>query len=184
MSNRNALRKLSRKFPPPPEVEAIMDSLRSGTDLSVAITATAIIEAALERLMTAKFVWPNPNLVGQLFLNRGPLADFHSKILVAEAFGVITPNMAQELHSLKIIRNTFAHAKTPLHFDHKLVAQEVTSMRMFKAITDVEKETHKKLDLNNKQWFLLTTKVLLIMFAEIQERLGNADEALRNALKE
>ncbi|MCH8923173.1 MAG: hypothetical protein IIA67_08520, partial [Planctomycetes bacterium] len=136
----------------------------------------AIIEAALERLMTAKFVWSDSNLVGQLFLSRGPLADFHSKILVAQAFGVITSNMAQELHSLKIIRNTFAHAKIPLDFDHKLVAQEVASMRMFKAITDVENEARQKLELNNKNWFLLTTKILLIMFAEIQERRGNADD--------
>src|SRR6266849_355365 len=98
MSNRDALRKLSRKYPATPEIDKIMDDLRAGKDdPHIAIIATAIAEAALERLITKKLQVRTKNLLGQLFLNRGPLSDFHSKILVANAFGVITTNMAEEL---------------------------------------------------------------------------------------
>ena len=182
MSNRDALRKLSRKFPLPPEIDKIMDSLRQGTDLAVAITATSIVEAHLERLLTTKFIWRKKELAGQIFLNRGPLSDFHSKILVAEAFGHVTPNMAQELHSLKAIRNVFAHAKVPITFEHELIAREVASLRMFTAIQDAEKETGHKLELSPKAWFLLVTKTLLILFDTIQKHHGNADDAIRDAL--
>ncbi len=184
MSNRDALRKLSRKFPTPPEIEAIMESLRNETDLAIAITATSIIEASLERLLVSRFSRRNRELIGQIFLNRGPLSDLHSKLLIAEATGIITPNMAQELHSLKAIRNAFAHAKVPLSFDHELVAREVKSLRMLNAIKSVERETDHKLDLSNKNWFLLTTKILLIMFDTIEHHHGKAEDVLREALGE
>lgn len=184
MSNRDALRKLSRKFPPPPEVKKIMASLKGGTDLSVAIMATAILDASLEKLITTKFKSRNRDLVGQIFLNRGPLSDFNSKTLVAQAFGIITPNMAQEMHSLRAIRNAFAHAKIPLSFDHEIIAKEVLSLRMLNAIQQVEKEADQKMDLSNKTWFLLTTEILLIMFDEIGNHHGTANDALGDILAE
>ena len=54
MSNREALRRLSRKFPAPPEIEKIMSELYGQSDMSVAIVASAIAEAALEKLITSK----------------------------------------------------------------------------------------------------------------------------------
>lgn len=184
MSNRNALRKLSRKFPAPPEVEKIMDSLREGTDLSIAITATAILEATLERLLIKKFKIKNKRLTGQIFLNRGPLSEFNSKILIANAFGIITSNMAEEMHSLKAIRNTFAHAKVPISFNHELIGREVASLKMLKASRAVDDEIGHYLELDNKNWFLLVTKFILIIFSDLEEHPGSADEAIAEALAE
>ena len=182
MSNRAALRKLSKRFPAPPEIERIMDSLRDGTDLSAAIIATAILEASLEKLLVKKFTYKYPDLVGQIFTNRGPLADFHSKILIANAFGIITSNLAGELHSIKAIRNTFAHTKFPISFDHEYVGREVASLRALTAIKEAESESKKKLVLDNKEWFLLITRIILIMFESLDKHPGNADEAIRDAL--
>jgi DNA-binding MltR family transcriptional regulator len=182
VSNREALRKLSRKFPAPPEIERIMNDLRGEKDISVAIVASAITEASLEKLITQKFKTKRPALVGQIFHNRGPLADFHSKILIANAFQIITSNMAEELHSIKTIRNTFAHTKVPISFDHELIAREISSLKMLTAIKNVEKETAQKLELENKAWFLLITKIILVMFEELGEHVGTADEAIKDAL--
>jgi DNA-binding MltR family transcriptional regulator len=183
-SNREALRRLGRKFPAPPEVEAIMDTLqKAGNDLSVAITATAILEATLERLLKSKFKNKSATLAGHLFLNRGPLMDFHSKILVAQAFGAITSSMAEELHSIKAIRNVFAHAKVEVSFEHELIQREVNSFKMLAAIKGAE-TPHHKLELSNKAWFLLITQILLIMFDSTMEHPGLASDAIEKALVE
>ena len=93
MSNRNALRKLSRIAPAPPEIDKIMDGLATADDTSAAIVAGSLVEVELERLIVTKFEVSNPDLSGQIFLNRGPLSDLHSKILIAHAFGFITSPM-------------------------------------------------------------------------------------------
>ena len=139
MSNREALRRLSRKFPAPPEIERIMNDLGSEKDISIAIVASAIAEASLEKLITQKFKTKSSALIGQIFKTSGPLADFHAKILIANAFQIITSNMAEELHSIKTIRNTFAHAKVPISFDHELVAREVNALKMLSAIRERRK---------------------------------------------
>jgi hypothetical protein len=110
------------------------------------------------------------------------LVDFHSKILIAEAFQIITSNMAEELHSIKTIRNTFAHAKVPISFDHELIAREINAIKMLRAIKNVEKETEHKLELGNKAWFLLITQIMLIMFDGLGAHSGAPNGSLRAAL--
>lgn len=160
-----------------------MDGLRGETDLSVAIIATAILEARLEKLLVRKFKIKKPDLVGQIFLNRGPLMDFHSKILIAHAFGIITSNLAEELHSIKSIRNTFAHAKFPVTFDHELIGREIDALQMLNAIKSIKMESEHKLELENKVWFLLATKLILIMFDSFDDHPGSGDDAIAEALK-
>jgi uncharacterized membrane protein len=179
VSNREALRKLGRKFPAPPEIERIMNDLLGEKDISVAIVASAIVEASLEKLITQKFKTKRSALIGQIFKNGGPLADFHSKILIANAFQIITSNLAEELHSIRTIRNTFAHAKVPISFDHELIAREISSLKMLTAIRKVETI---KLEIDIKAWFLLITKIILIMFDTLSTHPENADEAIRDAL--
>jgi hypothetical protein len=187
VSNRDALRKLGRKFPAPPEIERIMNDLLGEKDISVAIVASAIVEASLEKLITQKFKTKRSALIGQIFKNGGPLADFHSKILIANAFQIITSNLAEELHSIRTIRNTFAlrrrlirsTAKVPISFDHELIAREISSLKMPTAIRTVETI---KLEVENKAWFLLITKIILIMFDTLSTHPENADEAIRDAL--
>jgi hypothetical protein len=182
MSNREALRKLSRKLPTPPEIEKIMERLRHADDLTVAITASAIAEAILEQLLTKKFRYKPAQLIGQLFQNRGPLMDFHSKILISHAFCVITPTMAEELHSLKSIRNVFAHAKIPITFDHELIDREVKSFQMLGAIQGVDKDAASKMNLTNKEWFLVFTRIILVMLDCFMKHPGDAHEAIDAAM--
>lgn len=108
MSKRDALRALSKKFPTPQEVKSILDDLRNEPDRVVAIVAAALSEFFLERAIISHLKSKEPSLVGELFNNRGPMAEFHSKILIAQAFGVISANHAKEYHRIKVIRNVFA----------------------------------------------------------------------------
>ena len=54
MANRDALRKLSQKFPASPELEKILDALRDKDDLHTAIIAVSIVETTLERVIISR----------------------------------------------------------------------------------------------------------------------------------
>ena len=184
MSNREALRRLSRKFPAPPELQKILDDLKNDNDMSVAIMGAALLEGFLEQVLTQKFTYKSSALLGQAFRNRGPFSDFHGKIIAAEAFGIITPYFAAELHSVKAIRNTFAHSKMPITFGHELITKEIAASRMYQAFQGAQKDSAHKLTLDNKGWFLLFTRFLLILLDGIKKHPSSAGQtALQDMLE-
>jgi DNA-binding MltR family transcriptional regulator len=165
MSNREALRKLSKKFPDRPELKKIFDGIRSLDDRSAAIMATALVEAVLERHIIKKLSVSAPDLIGALFHNRGPLSDFHSKILIATAFGVIRPDMAEDLHRMKAIRNVFAHAKISVTFNTLEIAKESSEFTIVNRISDAihALEKHTPIDLTKKNGFLFFAHIFCTM---------------------
>jgi|ERR1700682_1891509 len=182
MSNRKALRDLSQKFPARPEIEKILNELRDKDDLHTAIMAVSIVEATLERLIISRLRKSNKDLLNDLFQFRGPLGDFNSKILIAEAFGIITDPLAHELHSMRAIRNAFAHAKMPISFTDKPVKQEVESLRILGPMRATSAPF--KLQLDSKNWFLFAIRMVLIMLEQIAAMTGTADQVIEEALRD
>lgn len=131
---KNALRELSRRLPSRPEINKIMDTLLDKDDLHTVIIAVSIVEAHLQKLIVSRLHRTDVDFTNRLFENRGPLSDFNSKILVAEAFGLLTRRLADELHVLRAIRNTFAHAKMPLSFDLEPVESEIRKLKLLTSI--------------------------------------------------
>lgn len=131
MSNRAALRKLTREFPEPQQVKDILISLNSGSDQSVAIVGAALLESTLERMIIHQLKVSDAKLVEQLFDNRGPLSDFSSKILIAVAFGIISKQDGAHLHTIRHLRNAFAHSRVPLSFSTPEIRREVESLLKF-----------------------------------------------------
>src|SRR4051794_26379132 len=72
MSNRGELRKLSRKLPEPPALEAVLRALREEPDRSAAIVGAGLLETALEQLIIRSLTHSTPRLISDLFENRGP----------------------------------------------------------------------------------------------------------------
>lgn len=174
MSNRDALRKLSKKFPPPPELKETLDALYEGSDLNAAIVGTALIEAGLERLLVGCLASNDKTLPGKLFENRGPLSDFNSKILTGQAFGMISEGMAQELHTIRHIRNVFAHSRVPVTFDTPQVAKEVRESGMMKAMAKVEDPSAREAieAFPTKRAFILLIQILFIMLDNALKKRG------------
>jgi DNA-binding MltR family transcriptional regulator len=143
----------------------MLDAIQHQPDRSAAIVATAVLESMLQRVVLERLTYKAPTLTTQLFDNRGPLSDFHSKILIATAFGIITPNMADELHRIKAIRNVFAHAAIDITFDTKEVAAEVAGFRMLKAMQEVTMAEDKMLYFPSRSAFLLVVRILCIMLS-------------------
>jgi len=184
MSSRDALRKLSRKKPSRPEIEKIIDSLAAEPDLSCAMLASALVESALEKLILTKFYSKRKEMISSIFMNRGPLMDFNSKILIAEAFGIITGPMAQEFHSIRVIRNAFAHTNIPLDFGNEIIEREVKSMAMGSAIRRRSAETGPEMTLENRTWYVLTARMLLIIMETLEDSALLADRAIADVLRE
>jgi DNA-binding MltR family transcriptional regulator len=184
MADRDALRRLSRKFPAPPEMEKILDELRNKDDLHTAIIAVSIVEASLETLLVSRLHKSDKDFLNRLFQNRGPLSDFNSKILIGEALGILTTPLAAELHSMRTIRNAFAHAKTLITFEDEPVKREVDALKMIKAIRGAgSAEAGVTLELSSKNWFLLAARLALIMIDSIEGSKGTADKIIEDALR-
>jgi hypothetical protein len=160
MSKRDPLRVLSRRFPPPPEFEKILGTLGEQPDIAVAIVGLSIIEGGLEKLIINKLPTLTPELEGRLFKNRGPISDLDSKILVAEALGIIKEGQARLLNSLKAIRNVFAHSRIPVSFETAEVSKEIRGLILSVAVNAIrvfEPEFDERL--SNKKAFTAAVKL-------------------------
>ena len=160
MATKDPLKKLMRRFPAPAELEALLDKLGDGDDRTIAITGASILEAILERFIKRKLVVCDDALAGQLFYNRGPLSDFHGKIIVAQAAGYITPPLASELLLVKSIRNAFAHSVIGISFDTPEVRQKVDQSLMVDTVRQIQ--AVNQADLPHSILFALLIRVLVI----------------------
>jgi hypothetical protein len=82
-----------------------------------------VLSARLEQALTWIIQGRMPNLSNRqkpkLFEAYGPLASFSAKIDVGFALGFITESERRTLHTIRQIRNEFAHSDDPkLSFDH------------------------------------------------------------------
>lgn len=148
VSRRGALKKideeikaLSRKLPNEDEFFAIIFALGDidlsakprTNDRSDALTAAAILEHALElaiELHLRKGITKGEKKALFDGGKGGPLGDFHSKIRLAKALGIITAEQEEDLDTIRIIRNGFAHSITPIKFSD---AQIIRACKAFNA---------------------------------------------------
>lgn len=163
MSKRDKLRGLTKQFPTPTDLAGTFEALREDTDRSVAMVCAAIAENVLERILVQRLERGGPDLLNQLFNNRGPLSDFQSKILIAHAFGVIPINMASELQRVRHIRNVFAHATIPVTFQTPEIAEEMAGFAMLNAMDGVAHPGSERMAPRDKAGYLLTVHLICIM---------------------
>lgn len=183
LAKKNELAALSKVMPSSAEIEKILDELRMSADIAAAITGAAIIEARLEQLIRTKLRSKRGDLGQQLFENRGPLSDFNSKILVAEAFGVVNTPIAGELQMVRAVRNTFAHAKHTFTFDHAAVEKKTRSSPMLAAIDALPPVPGYDRGLpNTKGAYLLVIRILLILFDGFENSSASPNEVIAEAL--
>ncbi|HKT14829.1 MAG TPA: hypothetical protein VJR87_05425 [Allosphingosinicella sp.] len=181
MGNRDALRRLTKKFPPPNEVRTILDSLKKEGDRSVAIVASALLESTLEKFLIAHIRHRDSKLIGQLFENRGPLSDFNGKILIGVAFGVFSPAQGDHFQIIRHVRNAFAHSRVPISFETPQINKEVQDFKALQAMKGVMAEwgdegsipeNMRDLNLPTKSAFLLIVEIMMIMLDYQHRKLG------------
>jgi len=135
---RETLRTLTSKVPEPDEADRIMVGLHQQNDRAAAIVGASLVESTLQELIGSAMLNNALDLPEKLFENRGPLSDFNSKILIAQAFGLISDRMASDLQRIRKVRNCFAHARVHVDFETPVVACEVAKLAAVMAVRATE----------------------------------------------
>lgn len=180
LSKRRALRNLASRFPDSEKADALIMGLHKESDHAAAIIATSLVETVLERLLIASFPNKSKELLPSLFGNKGPLSDFNSKILIADAYCVEGANCG-ELHRVRHIRNCFAHARELVTFETEEIAQEVDDFAAAQAIRKVREVYQVKGEMSGyenfgrKASFILSCHLLILMMNETHVKLGGGN---------
>lgn len=111
----------------------ILPDAKRQPDRSLAIVLASVVEADLGDLITNRLV-DNKKIADKLFTGLGPLNNFAAKIDLAFLLGLYRKETANMLHSIRGIRNLFAHEMAPLDFESPSIvtkAQPLTFINQF-----------------------------------------------------
>jgi DNA-binding MltR family transcriptional regulator len=92
---------------------ALVEEMNGESDRAVAIVGAAWVEDALTEAIVA-FLEEHRESSKRLFHGSGPLATFSAKIDLARLLGMTSDAIRSDLHSIRGVRNEFAH-----HVAHK-----------------------------------------------------------------
>ena len=104
------------------EAMSYYNALHQESDRAAAILAAAYFENSLGKQIMDKFVDVNNEMRKKIFDGYGPLSTFSAKIDIAFALGLFNEETRKGLHSIRKIRNEFAHAPMPIKFNYNKIA--------------------------------------------------------------
>jgi hypothetical protein len=97
-----------------------------------AIVAAGIVQNAIIFALQQRF-WEEPPFdIDRLLEPPGPLSSFYGCIEIGFALGAYGPIIYNDLHTVRRIRNGFAHAMIPLNFDTPEVVLELDQLQLLK----------------------------------------------------
>jgi DNA-binding MltR family transcriptional regulator len=101
--------------------------LAGQSDRACGIVAAAMLETLLEQILRKRFV---PGTSDDLFVTYGPLSTFSAKVNACAALGLITASERRELHTIRRIRNDFAHDLHKSSFDQDPIGSHVKQLSL------------------------------------------------------
>ncbi|HEX3367851.1 hypothetical protein, partial [Phenylobacterium sp.] len=117
-------------------IGALAEELKTASDRAVAVVVASILDRSLEDALLG---WMRTLSAGDreaLFSTRGVLASFSAKIDLAFAFKIYGPNTRADLHTIREIRNLFAHARLTLSFSDEAIARAIYSLHLRKKASE------------------------------------------------
>jgi len=115
---------------------ALVAEVANQTDRGVAIVGIAWVEEALMAAIYS-FLEKDKSSWERLFRKSGPLSSLSAKIDIARLLGIMSSEIAADLHRLRDIRNEFAHSvlnkdNTPLSFSTMRIKDKCLALRCVK----------------------------------------------------
>ena len=101
-------------------IAALEKEFDGASDRAAAIVAGAFIDEVLSDLLRTFFVDDTGN-DRTIFEGTGPLATFSSKINIAYGLGLISASEHRIMHTVRSIRNDFAHELAPISFEDQSI---------------------------------------------------------------
>ena len=128
------MRRLSRKmFEFQDEANNLFKHAEENTDRSVCVIMSSMLERTIEICILHRIGVTDQNKVDLLFQENGALSSFSGNIDLAFALGLIDENLQKDCHTLRRIRNAFAHAALTITFETKEISDQI---RKFKHLGD------------------------------------------------
>jgi hypothetical protein len=113
----------------PPEDQLIAREIGNQSDRGAAIVASAAIEDELEMALEKRLIIDPGPLKNSLFGGYGPLASFGAKIDLGRAVGLYSSDALNDLHTIRKIRNEFAHIRHPRDFNDQRIRALCMNLR-------------------------------------------------------
>lgn len=184
-----ALRKLSRERPADDDLFRLLEKVtkQDFPDASVAMLGMALLDHGLRDLLIHSL----PNLtnvdhIGAMFDTEGaPMGSVAAKIRLAHALGLLTDAEAEDLHTLRDIRNTFGHAAREVTFDTPEVATAIDALHAWKTdgpIDPADEMTRKEMFAGVIYMFRFKLAISEVDWAKVRDEAMAFFKRLREAL--
>jgi DNA-binding MltR family transcriptional regulator len=113
--------------------------LKAESDRGVMILAATMVEdALLEALQKVTKFADNSDMRAKIYHGDGPLASFSKRITFAQALGLISKEVARQMHVVREVRNTAAHAHVTMDFSVQDVKNALGTLLGEKEADDLE----------------------------------------------
>ena len=98
-------------------------------DRGAAILAATFLENGMEYAVSRRLPG-SPKMFSELYDNNGLLSSFDAKISISEALEIYGPITKLNIHTVKHVRNTFAHASVPIDFQTPEIAAACNTLQL------------------------------------------------------
>jgi len=136
------------------DISRWVSDLNQESDRGAALAATAYLDDSLEELLAASLI---PRGADPLLGKGRPLSSFWSRIVACYCMGLISKTEHDDLHTIREIRNHFAHERQPLSFSEQSIADQCLSLHTFRNVA-----SWAQLDTPRSQ-FAFAASVLLVV---------------------
>jgi DNA-binding MltR family transcriptional regulator len=141
---RKTLRDFTRELPSKEDQVRFDQAMNAESDLVCAIIQAIELDYIIEQGVIAQLVRRDDETVEMLARDNGPLATFFSKIVLGYAMGFYDDRTMEYLHTVRRIRNAFAHARKEISFASAVVRAELASLKLPRDEAD---DIHKGIDM-------------------------------------
>lgn len=119
-----------------PEFDALagmLSEVKNETDRSLALVVSAWLDDALEHYIKSTMV-DDAETLKNLFATDRALGTFSAKINLAYALGLIPKVTASDLHSIRDMRNRFAHERGPITFADQSMKDRCRALAIIESV--------------------------------------------------
>ena len=127
---KQTLRDFTRELPSQKDRERFNEAMNSPSDLVTAIIHAIELDFIIEQSIVANLPRQDDDTIALLAKENGPLSTFFSKIVLGYAMAVYDAERMEYLHTVRRIRNAFAHARKEISFATPLIRDELASLKL------------------------------------------------------
>ena len=97
--------------------------------ITVAILGVSLVEYELEKILRNRSHHKDDDTWMEVTSINGPLSGLHAKIIAGYAFGLYGSFFKDLLHTLRNVRNAFAHSKKLVDFQNEVILKTLRDVR-------------------------------------------------------